>query len=161
MKNAGADLGLIVTNTMHIVFDEVQNEISIPLLNIIKSTAEFINKEKITTVGLLGTIFTMSKDFYKQELKKNGIATLVPEKEEQELINKIIFQELTKGIILPKSKAVYVKIINKLRDRGAQGIILGCTEIPLLVKEEYCTIRLYDTTKIHAEKALNYATNSL
>ncbi|WP_455279314.1 aspartate/glutamate racemase family protein [[Eubacterium] cellulosolvens] len=161
LKNAGADLGLIATNTMHIVFDEVQNEISMPLLNIIKSTAEFINKEKITTVGLLGTIFTMSKDFYKQELKKNGIATLVPEKEEQELINKIIFQELTKGIILPKSKAVYVKIINKLRDRGAQGIILGCTEIPLLVKEEDCRIRLYDTTKIHAEKALNYATNSL
>jgi aspartate racemase len=161
LKGAGANFGLIATNTMHIVFDEVQNEISIPLLNIIKSTAELINKEKITKVGLLGTIFTMSKDFYKKELKKHDITTIVPEKEEQEVINKIIFQELTKGIILPKSKEMYIKIINKLSDKGAQGIILGCTEIPLLIKEEDCTIRLYDTTKIHAEKALNYATNIL
>jgi aspartate racemase len=161
LEKAGADLGLIATNTMHIVVDKVQSEISIPILSIIESTAEVINQEKIKTVGLLGTIFTMSRDFYKQGLEKNGIATLVPENKEQELINKIIFQELTKGIITPQSKAEYIKIINKLKTRGAEGIILGCTEIPLLVSGEDCTIRLYDTTRIHAEKALNFATNSL
>lgn len=161
LEKAGAEFGLIATNTMHIVLDKVQSEISIPILSIIESTAEVINQEKIKTVGLLGTIFTMSKDFYKQGLEKNGIATLVPENNEQELINKIIFQELTKGIITPQSKADYIKIINKLKTRGAEGIILGCTEIPLLVSGEDCTIRLYDTTRIHAEKALNFATNSL
>ena len=161
LEKAGADLGLIATNTMHIVVDKVQSEISIPILSIIESTAEVINQEKIKTVGLLGTIFTMSRDFYKQGLEKKGIATLVPENKEQELINKIIFQELTKGIITPQSKTEYIKIINKLKTRGAEGIVLGCTEIPLLVSGEDCTIRLYDTTRIHAEKALNFATNSL
>jgi aspartate racemase len=159
LEKAGADFGLIATNTMHIVFDKIQSEISIPILSIIESTAEVINQEKIKTVGLLGTIFTMSKDFYKQELKKKGITTLVPTNNEQELINKIIFQELTKGRITSQSKAEYIKIINKLKTRGAEGIVLGCTEIPLLVSREDCTIRLYDTTRIHAEKALNLATN--
>jgi aspartate racemase len=158
LEKAGADFGLIATNTMHIVFDQVQNAISIPLLSIIESTAEAINRDRIQTVGLLGTIFTMSKDFYKLGLKERGIATLVPE-EDQEFINRIIYEELTKGIIKSESKAGYLKIINKLRDQGAQGIVLGCTEIPLLVKEEDCSIRLYDTTTIHAEAALNYATN--
>lgn len=161
LEKAGADFGLIATNTMHIVLDKVQSEISIPILSIIESTAEVINQEKIKTVGLLGTIFTMSRDFYKQGLEKKGIATLVPENKEQELINKIIFQELSKGIIKPQSKTEYIKIINKLKTRGAEGIILGCTEIPLLISGEDCTIRLYDTTRIHAQKALNFATNSL
>ncbi|OGD52922.1 hypothetical protein A3K80_03090 [Candidatus Bathyarchaeota archaeon RBG_13_38_9] len=161
LEKAGANFGLIATNTMHIVLDKVQSEISIPILSIIESTAEVINQEKIKTIGLLGTIFTMSRDFYKQGLEKNGIATLVPENNEQELLNKIIFQELTKGIITPQSKAEYIKIINKLKTRGADGIVLGCTEIPLLVSGEDCAIRLYDTTRIHAEKALNFATNSL
>lgn len=158
LEKAGADFGLIATNTMHIVFDQVQNAISIPLLSIIESTAEAINRDRIQTVGLLGTIFTMSKDFYKLGLKERGITTLVPEKEDQESINRIIYKELTKGIIKSESKAGYLEIINNLRDRGAQGIVLGCTEIPLLVKEEDCSIRLYDTTTIHAEAALNYAT---
>jgi len=157
LEKAGADFGLIATNTMHIVFDQVQSEISIPLLSIIESTAEAINKDEIQAVGLLGTIFTMSKDFYRLGLEKRGITTLVPDKEDQEFINKVIYEELTKGIIKPESKAGYLKIINGLRDRGAQGIVLGCTEIPLLVKKEDCSIRLYDTTRIHAEKALNYA----
>ena len=157
LEKAGADFGLIATNTMHIVFDQVQSEISIPLLSIIESTAEAINNEGIQTVGLLGTIFTMSKDFYEQGLKKSGITTLVPQKEDQEFINRVIYEELTKGTIKPESKAGYLKIINKLGEAGAQGIVLGCTEIPLLLKKEDCSIRLYDTTRIHAEKALNYA----
>jgi aspartate racemase len=161
LEKAGADFGLIATNTMHIAFDKVQNEISIPILSIIESTAEIINQEKVKTIGLLGTIFTMSEKFYKQGLKEKGITTLIPEYKEQELINKIIFQELTKGITTPQSKAEYIKIINKLKNRGAEGIVLGCTEIPLLVSREDCSIRLYDTTRIHAEKALNFATNSL
>lgn len=159
LEKAGADFGLIATNTMHIVFDQVQSEISIPLLSIIESTADAINKEGIQTVGLLGTIFTMSGDFYKLGLKESGITALVPEKRDQEFINKVIYEELTKGIVNPKSKAGFLKIINKLGDEGAQGIVLGCTEIPLLVKEEDCSIRLYDTTRIHAENALNYATS--
>jgi aspartate racemase len=161
LENAGANFGLIATNTMHIVLDKVQSKVAIPILSIIESTAEVINQEKVKTIGLLGTIFTMSRDFYKQGLKKKGITTLVPEKKEQELINKIIYQELTKGITTPESKTEYIKIINKLKTRGAEGIVLGCTEIPILIRREDCTIRLYDTTRIHAEKALNFATDSL
>jgi len=160
LEEAGVDFGLIASNTMHIAFDRVQSEVSIPLLSIIESTAEVINIEGMQTVGLLGTVFTMSRDFYRTGLKKNGIITLVPEKEDQEFINRVIYEELTRGTIKPESKEEYLKIIYELRDRGAQGIVLGCTEIPLLIKQEDCSIRLYDTTWIHAERALDYATSN-
>jgi aspartate racemase len=157
LKKAGADFGLIASNTMHIVFDKVQREISIPLVNIIEVTAEAIKKEGIKTVGLLGTIFTMSKDFYTAGLEKRGIITLVPNRKDQEFVNSVIYEELTRGLIKHESKEGYIKVVKKLKENGAEGIVLGCTEIPLLIEEKDCGVRLYDTTLIHAEKALNYA----
>jgi len=157
LEKAGADFGLIASNTMHVVFDKVQREISIPLINIIEVTAEAIKKEGIKTVGLLGTIFTMSKHFYKACLETRGIITLVPDREDQKFVNSVIYEELTRGLIKLKSKERYVKIVKKIKEKGAEGIVLGCTEIPLLIKEKDCGVRLYDTTLIHAEKALNYA----
>jgi aspartate racemase len=157
LEKAGADFGLIASNTMHIVFAEVQREVSIPLINIIEVTAEAIQKEGIKTVGLLGTIFTMSKDFYKAGLETRGIITLVPDRKDQQFVNNVIYKELTRGLIKSESREGYVKVVKKLKEKGAEGIVLGCTEIPLLIKEKDCGVRLYDTTLIHAEKALNYA----
>jgi aspartate racemase len=159
LEKAGADFGLIAANTLHIVFDKVQREISIPLINIIEATAEAVKKEGIETVGLLGTIFTMSKDFYKAGLEAKGIATLVPDSKDQKFVNKVIYEELIRGLVKTESKEGYVKIVKRLKEKGAEGIILGCTEIPALIKEKDCGVRLYDTTRIHSEKALNYATS--
>jgi len=159
LEKAGADFGLITANTLHIVFDKVQGKISIPLINIIEATAEAIKKEEIKTIGLLGTIFTMSKDFYKAGLEARGISTLVPDRKDQEFVNRVIYEELIRGLVKPESKKGYVSVVKKLKEKGAEGIVLGCTEIPLLIKEKDCGVRLYDTTIIHAEKALNYATS--
>jgi len=153
----GADFGLIAANTMHIVFDKVQEKSPIPLISIIEATAAAINKEEIKTVGLLGTLITMRERFYKEGLSKYGIITIVPELGEQEFINKVIYDELTRGQINQKSKRAFIKIINELRSRGAEGIVLGCTEIPLLVHQNDCNIKLFNTTEIHAERALNLA----
>ena len=157
LEKAEADFGLIASNTMHMVFDKVQRKISIPLLNIIDATAEAIKKDGIKTVGLIGTIFTMKEDFYKTGLEIRGIITLVPDRNDQEFVNSVIYEELTRGIIKPESREGCVKVVKKLKKKGAEGIVLGCTEIPLLIKERDCGVRLYDTTLIHAEKALNYA----
>lgn len=157
LEKAGANFGLIASNTMHIVFDKVQREISIPLINIIEATAEAIKKEGIKTVGLLGTIFTMSKDFYKAGLEERGIVTLVPDRKDQQFVNRVIYEELIGGLVKTESKEGYVKVVKKLKEKGAEGIVLGCTEIPVLIKERDCGVRLYDTARIHAEKALNYA----
>ena len=154
---AGADFGLIAANTMHIVFDKVQEKSPIPLISIIEATAAAISKEEIKTVGLLGTLHTMRERFYKEGLLKYGIMTIVPEPGEQEFINKVIYDELTRGQTNQKSKQAFIKIINELRSRGAEGIVLGCTEIPLLVHQNDCNIKLFNTTEIHAERALNLA----
>ena len=157
LEKAGADFGLIASNTMHTVFDKVQRKISIPLINIIEATAEAIKEEGAEKVGLLGTLFTMNRDFYKRGLETRGITTLVPDKKDQEFVNSVIYGELTRGLVKPKSKEGYIKIVKRLKEKGAEGIVLGCTEIPLLIKEEDCGVRLYDTAIIHAEKALEYA----
>ncbi|MBL7075430.1 amino acid racemase [candidate division KSB1 bacterium] len=157
---AGADFGLIATNTMHIIFDKVQEKSPIPLISIIEATATAINKEKIETVGLLGTLHTMREQFYKEGLFRHGIKTIVPEPQEQEFINKVIYDELTRGRINQRSKQAYIEIINKLKAKGAEGIVLGCTEIPLLVQQIDCNIKLFNTTQIHAQNALNLATNT-
>ena len=157
MKAVGADFGLIAANTLHVLFNKVNSRSPIPLISIIKATAETIKDENLSTVGLLGTKLTMSKDFYKKGLKKEGITSLVPEQEDQEIINKIIFDELTKGIIKSESKDKIIRIIERMKRKKVEGIILGCTELPLLIKEDDCDIRLFNTAQIHAEKALNYA----
>jgi aspartate racemase len=157
LKAAGANFGIIATNTMHILFDKLEAKSPIPLISIIDATAEAINAESINTVGLLGTRFTMEKPFYREELRKHGIETLTPKKNERDYIHQTIWEELSRGVLLPNSRRRYLDIINGLVIKGAQGIVLGCTEIPLLVTQNHTTIKLFDTAVIHAEKALQYA----
>jgi len=154
---AGAQIGLIAANTLHRVFDAVANESPIPLLHIVDTTAAVIKARNCSTVGLLGTRYTMQGAFYVDRLTSHGISTLIPEETQQEEIHRVIYEELTRGIIKPSSKDHYLAIIDSLKERGADGIILGCTEIPLLVQEGDCTIPLFDTAAIHADAALEEA----
>jgi len=154
---AGAEFAVIASNTMHIVFDKVQEKSPIPLISIIEATANAVKTNGISKIGLLGTRFTMEKEFYKEGLMRYGIETLVPDKAERDYINKVIFEELSRGLIKTDSRKKYLKIIEDLTKKGAQGIVLGCTEIPLLVNAQHTSIKLFDTTLIHADKALEFA----
>ena len=155
---AGADFLIICTNTMHIVAPEITNHIKIPILHIADATGEKLIKDKISSVGLLGTNFTMEKPFYKDRLrKKYGIEVVVPLSEERERLHEIIYDELCCGIVKKSSKEFYLEVIDKLTTAGVEGIILGCTEIGMLVSFEDTEIRLYDTTEIHADQAVNFA----
>jgi aspartate racemase len=155
----GADFLLICTNTMHKVADTIQQNISIPLLHIADATAQQLINHQINTVGLLGTKFTMEQDFYKGRLtEKFGINVIIPSNQQRENVHKIIYDELCLGLINANSKAIYLDIIQSLQQQGAQAIILGCTEIALLVQQNDTEIRLYDTTAIHAKAAVDLAT---
>lgn len=158
IQAAGADFLVICTNTMHKVAPEIQNAIDIPLLHIADATADVLLGDKIKNVGLLGTAFTMEQGFYKGRLKeKYGIKVLIPDKTDREIVHKIIYDELCLGKIEPASKAEYVRIIGSLARRGAEAVILGCTEIGMLVSQKDTEVRLVDTTVIHAEKAVQLA----
>jgi aspartate racemase len=154
---AGAGLILIATNTMHLVFDEVQARVEVPMLSLLDATAEAILARDLHTVGLLGTKFAMEKGFYQDALARRGISTLVPGAGDREYVHRVIYDELVAGQIRAESRDGYIAIIHKLVEQGAEGIILGCTEIPLLVDEASAGIPLFDTTQIHAEAALKYA----
>ncbi len=159
IESAGADFLLICTNTMHKVAPEIEKVIQIPLLHIADATAETLVQEGIKTVGLLGTAFTMEQDFYKGRLSdKYGLEVLVPDKEDRQIVHKVIYNELCLGKIQTDSKAEYIRIIKLLEDQGAEAVILGCTEISMLVSQADTNVRLLDTTTIHAEKAVKYAT---
>jgi aspartate racemase len=161
VEKAGAHFLVLCTNTMHKLADEIQKQIQIPILDIIDVTAEQIKTRGLHTVGLLGTRFTMEEDFYKGRLsQKHRLKALIPSQEERQAIHRIIFDELSIGEIKESSRNVYWQIINRLADQGAQGIILGCTEIPLLIHEEEGDIPLFDTTRIHALAAVEYALKS-
>lgn len=153
LEAAGADFILICTNTMHKVFDQVQSFVKVPLLHIAQVTADALKQAGISRVGLLGTKYTMEQDFYKGRLAENGIDVIIPEKEEIDVVNAIIFNELCLGEIKDASRKTYLKIIDEMMAKGAQGIILGCTEIGLLVHQADTTARLFDTTQIHGETA--------
>jgi aspartate racemase len=158
VESAGADFLLICTNTMHKMAEEVQSAIKIPLLHIADATAQPIVAQGIQTIGLLGTRFTMKEDFMKKRLTENfGLKVITPDAEDQEIIHKVIFEELVIGKILPASNEAYKKIMTKLAEQGAEGIILGCTEIGLLVKPSDSTLPLFDTTLLHAQAAVQYA----
>lgn len=156
LEKGGADLIVICTNTVHKVADEVQRSINIPLLHIVDATAEKIKKQGLQKIGLLGTKFTMEEDFYKGKLTKYGLEVIIPEEKERQVVHDIIYKELVIGEIKEKSKAVFFEIIGQLKTRGAQGVILGCTEIPLLIKQEDVDLPLFDTTAIHARSAVKY-----
>jgi aspartate racemase len=158
IESAGADFLLICTNTMHKVSDEIQTNISIPLIHIADATAQVLQVDGITKVGLLGTRFTMEQDFYKNQLIHNfNIDVIVPDSDQQTIIHDVIYNELCLGIINDDSKKQYLNIISTLFKQGAQAIILGCTEITLLVKQIDTNVPLYDTTQIHANAAVKMA----
>jgi aspartate racemase len=157
LRQAGADFGLIATNTMHIVFDQVQAAVGMPLLSIVDATAQAVREAGVQAVGLLGTVFTMRERFFRDGLSRAGIEVLVPGHSDQARINDIIYQQLCRGEIRPESRAMLLGAIEELQKRGAQGVILGCTEIPLLVRPGDCSVPLFNTTVLHAERALEYA----
>jgi aspartate racemase len=158
LEKGGADFIVICTNTMHKSVPRISTAVSIPILHIADATARRIKAQGITRIGLLGTRYTMEEDFYKSRLTKDfGLDVIIPEKVERDEIHRIIFEELVLGKIVPSSKARYLEIIDHLTDRGAQGVILGCTEIGLLVKTKDRKIPLFDTTFIHAQAAVEMA----
>ena len=158
LEACGAGLIVICTNTMHKLADKVEAKINIPLIHIVDATAEKILEKNIKQVGLLGTRFTMEEPFYKRRLEeKYGIKVIIPNSKEREIVDRVIFEELVLGIIRQSSRERFKQIIYSLVDRGAEGIILGCTEIPLLIKQEDVTVPVFDTTTIHARAAVEFA----
>ncbi len=154
------DAIVLCANTLHMFADRLQKEINVPIIHIAEATAMAIKTHGMHTVGLLGTLQTMEKDFYKSRLTKHGIKTLVPEKEDQLFINRTIVKELFKSQFLESSRNRFLNIIEKLRSQGAQGVILGCTEIPLLIKQDDCDLQLFDTLNIHSEAIVSFAIES-
>ena len=157
LEKAGANFIVICTNTMHKVINQIEEKISIPILHIAEMTAEKILEKKIKNIALLGTKYTMEQNFYKEKLIEKGINVIIPDKDGIKSINDIIYDELCLGIINPESKTKYLEIIKKLEKEGAEGVILGCTEIGMLVKEGDTDIPLFDTAVIHAEQAAIYS----
>ncbi len=158
VEAAGADCLLICTNTMHRVAPQVEAAISIPLLHIADATAEVLTADNIRNVGLLGTAFTMEQDFYKGRLQERfGLNVLIPTKNDRQIVHKVIYEELCLGKITASSRSAYLRIINDLAVRGAEAVILGCTEIGLLVQQKDTGVQLIDTTVIHARKAVQFA----
>ncbi len=157
LKNSGAEAILLCANTMHLIADRIQESIDLPLIHIAVETAKEIQKKDIKKVGLLGTKFTMELDFFKEKLTALDIEAIVPEAEDRDFLHDTIFNELGKGLILESTKARYLSIIEKLIDNGAEGIILGCTEIPLLVKQEMIKVPVFDTALIHSNAAVAFA----
>ena len=158
LEKAGAEFIVICANTMHKTADEIQDNIRIPLLHIINVTAEEIIKKGFRKIGLIGTKFTMEEDFYKNKFKEEyNINVIIPKIEEREIINNIIYHELSLGIIKKSSKEQYVEIIRNLFSIGAEVVVLGCTEIPLLIKQKDVNVPVIDTTKLHAKAAVEFA----
>lgn len=158
LEAGGADFIVICTNTMHKMAKEVEESVSIPLLHIADPTAKEIVKDGIKKVALLGTAFTMEQDFYKGRLmEKFGLDVMVPDEADRRIVHDVIYQELCLGILKDESRQSYLRIINQLSQQGAEAVILGCTEITLLITQENCSIPLYDTTRLHAEFAVDFA----
>jgi aspartate racemase len=158
LEKAGADFIIICTNTMHKLADEIRSHIHIPLLHIADAAAKAIKTAGLKNIGLLGTRYTMEEDFYKRRLtEKHGLNIIIPEESDREKLNAIIFHELCLGIVKPESREYFLAVIGKLVQRGAEGVILGCTEIELLVRPEDSITPLFPTTRLHAMAAVDYA----
>ncbi len=157
LHKAGADFVVAPCNTIHVVYDEVSRDIPIPWFSIMDAVAEQIKKENVGKIGLLGTVLTMSRGFYQNALAGHGIETVTPGSEAQAKVNEIIFNELVTGITKEKSKRYVLDCIDKLLQNGAQGIVLGCTELPFLIQQKDITLPVFDSTVIHAGKALELA----
>ncbi|MFZ7759716.1 aspartate/glutamate racemase family protein [Bacillus thuringiensis] len=161
LQKGGADFIIICTNTMHKVVGKIKEEIDIPVLHIADATAKEIKRKDIQKVGLLGTKYTMEQDFYKSRIEENNIKVIVPSEKNRKEINKVIYTELCLGKIVSQSREYYKRVIEELVQKGAQGIILGCTEIGLLIKQENVFVPIFDTTHIHAIEAVKVALDRL
>ena len=158
LENAGADCLLICTNTMHRMAPEIEAAIEIPLLHIADAAGDAIAARRIKTVGLLGTRFTMEGDFYRKRLEeKFDLEVLIPNDAERDIVHRVIYNELVKGEIREASRQAYLVVVDGLQSRGAEGVILGCTEIPSLVRQADTQLPLFDTTRLHAEAAVDWA----
>lgn len=157
LENAGADFLMIGTNTMHKVAPEIEEAINIPLLHIADATANVLTQDNIQRVGLLGTRFTMEQAFYRERLEAAGIEVVTPDAPQRAEVHRVIYEELCQGEIQAASREAYLAVINSLAEQGAQAVILGCTEIGLLIKQTDTPVPLYDTTAIHAAQAVNQA----
>jgi aspartate racemase len=157
LEASGADCILIGANTMHKIADEVQSAISIPLIHIAEETAKVIVTKEFKKVALIGTKYTMQLGFYTEKLAVKGISTIIPGEEDIAYINNAIYTEMGKGIFLPETKDRFIQIIDKLQHAGAEAVILGCTEIPILIKQEDVEVPVLDTTAIHVDAAVKFA----
>lgn len=157
VEKAGADFIVLCTNTMHKVAPQLEEAVLAPLLHIADATASALLADGIKCVGLLGTRFTMEQTFYRERLEANGIEVLIPDESQRTMIHSVIYDELCQGVISPQSKAEYLHVVASLAHRGAQGVILGCTEIGLLIENGDTHVRLYDTTELHAVQAVRLA----
>lgn len=157
LEKAGADFLILCTNTMHKVADVVEEAVSIPMLHIADATAERVKREKIETIGLIGTKYTMEMSFYKERLKSKGLAAVIPQESERTEVNRIIFEELCAGETRQSSKKYFQEVIQKMVEKGAEGVILGCTEIGLLIKPEELEVPVFDTVLLHAQTAVKQA----
>ena len=157
LETAGADLIVLATNTMHKVAPQIEQSIRIPLLHIADAAASAIRTKRIVKVGLLGTKFTMEQDFYRERLASHEIETVIPGLRDRDIVHRVIYEELCLGKIEEASRREFVRIIDALVQGGAGGIVLGCTEIPLLIRQEDVGIPVFDTTKLHVEAALDFA----
>lgn len=158
LEASGAELLALCANTAHKMAPEVCAATTIPLVHIVDATAEAIKKQNIQRIGLIGTRFTMEEDFYKKRLiEKHGLEVIVPDNQDIKAIHKVIFEELVFGVVNDKSKQEYLRIMRRLIDRGAEGVILGCTEIPHLISQIDCSYPIFDTTTLHAEKLIELA----
>ncbi|MDC4498717.1 aspartate/glutamate racemase family protein [Acinetobacter baumannii] len=157
LEKAGADCILVCTNTMHKVAAQIEDSISIPFLHIADATAKEILSQNIGKVALLGTAFTMEQDFYKARLQDYGIDVVIPNEDDRKIVHRIIYEELCLGVINPDSQQKYIAIVERLIAEGAQGVILGCTEICMLIGNIKFSVPLFDTTTIHAAEAVNFA----
>lgn len=155
--DSGAEAILLCANTMHMIADRLQDEINIPLIHIAEVTASAIERQGVKRVGLLGTKFTMEQDFFISKLLDKGITAIIPDEDDREFIHETIFYELGKGLVTAETKKRYLEIINKLAAKGVEGIILGCTEIPLVIKPEDTDMPLFDTAMLHSEAGVAYA----
>jgi len=157
LEKAGAHCILICANTMHLSIHAIQAVVNVPVFHIAEATAIQIKSQKLSTVALLGTKYTMEKTFFKEVLSTFGISTMIPDKLDRQIIHNVIYSELSRGELHNNSKQAYLSIIEKLVAAGAKGIILGCTEIPLLIKQDDVAVPVFDTTTIHAQKAFDFA----
>ena len=153
LERAGADFLLLCTNTMHKVYDQIQAAVSVPVLHIADVTLEALRAQGLRRVALLGTRYTMEQDFYKRRLAEGGLEVLIPKAADRREINRVIFEELCRGVISPHSKAYFLRVLEDLKSAGAEGVILGCTEIGLLLGQEDTDLPLFDTTLLHAQAA--------